>query len=323
MSCEKNQNKASQTAGQQAGISQAGNRVGNALGMMAGRAATGAAVVADRVTRATDVASAAVGQRVAPLSNRVLGTVNRPTTLAANLAPALVAAASVTQARVYTTGPMQGARPGFAVAVGMRDLGTVARNLRTMGQLSKKARQVQIAAGLAAGVAAAAAVKPGTEEKTLEQVKKRGKPAEVHFSQTRLTGLLNRGDRLVSGRNVVSSEGCLVQTGRGNLWHRGTTVLNTGQGEQTVTHLRSLALPPASHYFNRSLSDAETAELVTGQAKAHKLPGYIGTIGEMEQLSPGWAQAKRAMILTRAHWPGAPAAPEARWAVKPPEEAPA
>lgn len=316
MSCEKNQNKASQTAGQQAGISQAGNRVGNALGVMATRAGQVATLAADKATRAADATSQAVGQRVAPLSNRVLGAVNRPTTLAANLAPALVAAGSLAQARVYTAGPMQGARPGIAVAVGMRDLDTVARNLRTMGQVSKKARQVQIAAGLAAGVAAAAAVKPGTEEKTLAQVKKRGKPAEVHFSQTRLTGLLNRGDRLVSGRNVVSSDGSLVQTGRGNLWHRGTTVLKTGQGEQTVTHLRSLALPPASHYFNRSLSDAETAELVTGQAKAHKLPGYIGTIGEMEQLSPGWAQAKRAMILTRAHWPAPSPSPESRWTIK-------
>ena len=204
----------------------------------------------------------------------------------------------------------------MAVAVGMRDFKDIARNLKTIGKVSKKYRQAQIAAGLAAGVVAAVAAKPGTEETTLEQIKQRGKPAQVHFSQTRLTGLLNRGDRMLSGRNVVSSEGSLVQTGLGNLWHRGTTVVKTGQGEQTVTHLRSLALPPTSHYFNRKLSDAETAEVVTGQAKAHKMPGYVGTVGNMEQLAPGWAQTKRAMILTRLHWPSSSSTPESRWTVK-------
>lgn len=323
MSCEKGTNQVSRTAGVKAGISQAGSRMGSALGVMAGRATVGATIAANSTTRAADTIAETVGQRVALVSNRVLAAVNRPATIAANLAPALVVAASVAQGRIYTTGLSQGARPGVAVAIGMRDFGTVARNMKTIAKISKKYRQAQIAAGLAAGVAAAVAVKPGTEEKTLEQVKKRGKPAEVHFSQTRLTGLLNRSDRLVSGRNVVSSEGSLVQAGQGNLWHRGTTVIKTGQGERTVTHLRSLALPPASHYFNRKLSDAETAEVVSGQAQAYKLPGYVGTIGQMEQLAPGWAQTKRAMILTRLHWPSAPPVPEKRWALKQPEEAPA
>jgi hypothetical protein len=277
---------------------------------MAGRAA-------DKATRTADAASQAVGRRVAPVSNKVLGAVNRPTTIGATLAPALVAAAGVTQARVYTTGPTQGARPGLAVAVGMRDFKDVGRNLNRMKTVSKKVKKAQVGLGLATGLAAAAAaVRPGSQEKTLEQVKKRGQPAQVHFSQTRLTGLLNRGDRLVSGRNVLSSEGRLVQTGGGNLWHRGTTVVKTKQGERTVTHLRSLALPPTSHYFDRKLSNAETAELVTGQTKAHKMAGYVGTVAGMEQMSPAWAQTKRAMILTRAHWPGAAPAPDARWAVK-------
>lgn len=316
MSCEKNQNKVSQTAGMRAGISQVGSRVGNAVGAMAGRAGQVTGAVADRATQAGDTVSEAVGRRAAPVSNRVLSAVNRPTTLAANLAPALITAASVAQAQVYTTGPAQGARPGMAVAIGMRDFGTVARNLKTLSRVSGQFKKAQLAVGLAAGVAAAVAARPGSEEKTLAQVKKGGKPAEVHFSQTRLTGLLNRGDRLVSGRNVVSSEGSLVQTDGGALWHQGTTVVKTAQGERTVTHLRSLALPPTSHYFDRKLSEAETAEVIGGQGQAHKLPGYVGTIGGMEQLSPAWAQAKRAMILTRLHWPSAASAPEQRWAVK-------
>lgn len=316
MSCEKNTNQVGRLAGVGAGISQAGSRVGNAIGVMAGRAGQMASASADRASRAADTTTEAIGQRVAPLSNKLLRAVDRPTTIAANLAPALITAAGVTQVRLYTTGPGQGARPGVALALGMRDFKDAARNLRTLGQVSKKYRQVQVAGGLAASLAAAAAVKPGAEEKTLEQSKQRGKPTQVHFSQTRLTGLLNQGDRLLSGRNVVSSEGSLVQTGRGSLWHRGTTVVKAGAGEQTITHVRSLALPSTSHYFDRNLSEAETAEVVTGQAKAHRMPGYVGTIGGMEQLAPGWAQAKRAMILTRLYWPSASPAAEARWTVK-------
>jgi len=318
MSCEQNTLTAGRTVGLKAGISQAGSRLGNAIGVMAGRAGQLTDTAAAKASRAANITSEAVGSRLAPVTTPVLEHLNRPATIAANLAPALIAAAGLTQARLYAAGPGQGARPAVAVAVGLRDFKDVARNLRTIGQVSKKYRQAQIVGGLAAGVVAAAAVRPGRAEQTLAPAKPRGQAGEVHFSQSRLTGLLNRGDRLVSGRQVVSSEGRLIQTGRGNLWHRGTTVVKTGQGEQTITHLRSLALPPTSHYFDRPLSAAETAGLVTGQVKAHKLAGYVGSIGEMEQLAPAWAQAKRAMILTRLHWPEP--APERRWQVKPTAE---
>jgi hypothetical protein len=320
MSCEKNPTGFARTAGYKAAISQTASRVGYTLGVMAGRAGQIADIATDKATRLADATTETVGQGVAPVSNRVLGTVNRPTTIAANLAPALVAAACLSQTRVYITGPDQGARPGIAVAVGMKEFKDVARNLSTAGKISKTFRQAQIAGGLAASLVAAASVKSSSAEKTLVPVKQRGRPVEVHFSQTRLTGLLNRGDRLVSG--LVSSDGSLIRTGRGQLWHRGTTVIKTGQGEQTITHLRSLTVPPASHYFDRPLSEAETAELVTGRARAYQLPGYVGTIDGLEQLVPAWAQTKRTMILTRLHWPAVASGPEARWIVKPPQEDP-
>ena len=316
MSCETNTNKIGRTVGLRAGISQASSQAGHVLGQMADRAGQVAGLAVARTTQMADATAETVGPRVAPISSKVLGAVNRPTTIAAKLAPALVAAAGVTQTRVYTTGPDQGTRPGLAIAVGMRDFGDAVRNLKTIGKVAKKYRQVQIVAGLVAGVAAAGAIQPDSQAKTMEQVKQRGRPARVQFSQTRLTSLLNWGDRMLSRRNVVSSDGSLVRTGQGQLWHRGTTVVQTGTGRQTITHLRSLVLPPTSHYFDRTLSEAETAEVVTGQVKAHKLAGYVGTIDSMEQLAPGWAQTKRAMILTRLHWPAASPPPETRWREK-------
>ena len=75
------------------------------------------------------------------------------------------------------------------------------------------------------------------------------------------------------------------------------------EGKRTVTHVQKMGLPATSHYFDRALSDEDVASLVSGQTKGHKMGGYVGTIGAMENLAPTWAQVKRSMILTRLHWP--------------------
>jgi hypothetical protein len=115
------------------------------------------------------------------------------------------------------------------------------------------------------------------------------------------------------GRNVVSSEGDLVQPGKGiTTWHRGTSVVKTPQGERTISHLQSLKLPGQHFYFNRRLSDEEVAGLVSEREKAHKLPGYAGEVHPMEALLPTWGATKKAMIINRLYWPS----PEATWARK-------
>ena len=76
-----------------------------------GRLSSQAGSVAATVSSTLDNATNRVGQRVAPVSNRVLKTVDRPTTIAANLLPALATAAVYTQVRTAATGPGQGRRP--------------------------------------------------------------------------------------------------------------------------------------------------------------------------------------------------------------------
>ena len=51
-------------------------------------------------------------------------------------------------------------------------------------------------------------------------------------------------------------------------WHRGTTVVKTGRGERTVTHLQRLSLPAVHYYFNRRLSDQEVVGIVSGRCYA-------------------------------------------------------
>jgi hypothetical protein len=47
------------------------------------------------------------------------------------------------------------------------------------------------------------------------------------------------------------------------------------------------------------------------------LDGYVGSISAIENLTPVWASTKRALILTRLHWPSSQ---QSKWALKEQEE---
>jgi hypothetical protein len=294
MSCRTNSNKVGRTGGLKAGISTLGSKAGRVAGSLVSQAGQVTASVAE-----------VTGRTVAPVSNRVLAAVDRPTTIAANLAPALAAAAVYTQVKISATGPQQGRRPAVAVAVGLREGPDLLEKARTASRVKKGLSLAALAGGLTASIAADVTTQPGGE-RTLVQRKKRfllgEHQVEVAFTQSSLTRFLNRRDLMVSRQNVVASSGDMVHHGSAT-WHRGTTVVKTPQGKRTITHLRRLGLPSASYYFERSLSDQDVAALVSSQHPAHQMTGYVGTIGAMENLAPSWSQAKRAMILTRLHWP--------------------
>jgi hypothetical protein len=269
------------------------------------RLSSQAGSVAAGISSTLDNATSQVGQRVAPVSNRVLKTVDRPTTIAANLLPALATAAVYTQVRTAATGPGQGRRPGAAIAVGLRSSHDIAARRKNLNRIKQGVGAAAIVGSVAASVAADVSAKDEGKRK-LTQRRQRflwGKQkVDVTFSKSGLTNLLNRRQTLVSGKQIVSSEGDMVRHGA-STWHRGTSVVNLPAGKRTITHLQQLGLPATNHYFERTLSDEEVAGVVSGQSPAHKMSGYVGTIGRMEQLAPSWAQAKRAMILTRLHWP--------------------
>lgn len=310
MSCNRSETKISRTGSMKAGISTLSSKAGSVAGVIAGN-----------VTRASDTVTGAIGKTVAPTSNRVLKAIDRPTTVAANLLPALAGAAAVTQVRVATTGPGQGRRPAVAVAVAMRDLPDMAGKLRARQKVQRGLGVAALAGGVLAATAAELTEQPQGKRK-LTQSRKTflvgEQQVEVTFAKSKLTGWLNKRNALVSAGNVVSSQGDLVHYGQG-VWHRGTTVVKLPEGRRTITQVQKLGLPPTSHYFEQALSDEAVASLVSGQSKPHKMTGYVGTIGAMENLAPGWAQVKRAMILTRLHWPNGEK-PAAQWVKAEPVE---
>lgn len=124
---------------------------------------------------------------------------------------------------------------------------------------------------------------------------------EVSLWRSRLTPLLNRYDRLGSAQ-PRHSEGLLFET-KGLTWHQGTQTLTMGGGSRTVSHLQSLSYPARHLYFDRPLSQAQAVGLAGEQLQPSDIPGFVGRISRTESLCPAWAEVKKAMILTRLHWP--------------------
>lgn len=123
----------------------------------------------------------------------------------------------------------------------------------------------------------------------------------VSLGPSRLTPFLNRAD--AGTAPVKNSEGLLFEVG-GKSWHRGTLTFQTGQGQRTLTHLQSLALPAMHYYFDRPLSDNETVGLITGQRgfEPKGLPGYAGQVTEVDSLCPAWAGIKHSLIQAHLRW---------------------
>jgi hypothetical protein len=193
-------------------------------------------------------------------------------------------------------------------------MGEIMRNRRVLGQARRVASTVGLAGALSASAAVWSTKDQGAERTLALQKNDRALTEAIFQKSAKMTGFLNKVDLIGShrlGKNVVSSGGEIVRAATGGVWHRGTSVVQTTGGQRTLTHLQSLKLPAQHFYFDRQLSDGEVAGLVSGQAQANRLPGYVGEVHPMENLVPSWSATKKAMIITRLYHPPA----EAGWVV--------
>jgi len=321
MSCNRNGNKVT-ASGLKAGISRLSGQFGQAGGRMI-----------DGLARASDRVGGPVGRRVAPLSNRLLRTVDRPAVMVAKVAPALVVAALATrwQLRFSPWGfrppalgdgqtPrgwmfFEGLQLALGVAVTQRHSLKTLTGLNQLGSMRSRVKRLGFAWALTTSLAEVLARREGGERR-LNQTRQGlffKRKVQVDFRRSRLTPLINRRDLMGAnflGKRIVSSQGEMVRSSPGGLWHRGTTVIKNPQGqERTLTHLQSLRFPAAHYYFDRPLSDQQVAGIVSGQKgfRPHRLPGYVGEVHPTEALAPGWALTKQALIKTRLYWPDEPA----------------
>jgi len=294
VSCETNSNKIGKLAGLRSGVTALSSKAGNVSGAVIGRWA-----------QAQDGLNDSVMRRVAPVSNRLLRAVDRPAVTAAKAAPVVISLLAATRWRGYALA-QAGGPPVVALAATLRPTAELARNRQTLNTVQKGIGLV----GAVSGLAATLATRGAQERRTLELKEKDKVVATVTFQPApRLTRLLNKGDLAGShllGKNVSASEGEVIR-GRGlTSWHRGTSLITVNGAERTITHLQSLRLPGQHLYFNRRLSEAEVAGIVSGRTQGHTLPGYAGEVHPIENLTPLWGATKQGLILTSLYWPTAP-----------------
>ena len=310
MSCDSNLGKVAKSAGMAAGISALTGKFSNTTGAMLAR---------------LDSVGNQVGRATAPISTAVLDAVDRQgivaritrDRVARNLATgAAGAAVTIVGNQALRDG---GRIPAPARASRADDL---AYFLGLKGPFRKAAPTAFLAWWIAKSAHRTTATLGGilgraTQGERSETVRARrpitlfglklgetGRKTSVWESG--MTHLLNRADLLGShqlGQGVRSSDGVTFDAG-GLTWHRGTSVIDTPDGERTITHLQSLSLPADHYYFDRPLDDARAIEIAAKTVRPENIPGYVGQISKAESLTPGWAMAKRAMITSQLYWGG-------------------
>jgi hypothetical protein len=252
----------------------AGARVSGAAASARQTVSGAAAAYVDKV----DELGEKVGSRVAPTAGKVLKAANSPVGKVAGTAG--------------TIGVNVVALRNPAVAGAMRLVNAAGGITRGIGNTAGEASRTDLAGTV-------------VQDKRVALFFK-GKEA-VNLWKSSLTDRLNRADligshRLANSGSVYASDGIMFET-RGQTWHRGSSVISTpGGGQRTITHLQSLGFPARHYYFDRRVGDENAVGIATGRVGAESLPGYVGQIGGMEGLLPGWKQTKRAMITSVLYW---------------------
>lgn len=338
MSCEKNGNQVSHSAGKLAGISVTAGKLGHMWGNTSARMAR----LTDTVTQNVGPNLAPVSNRALQVIN-LADRPSALAIKALPFIPLAHALTRCVEVKSALVGPRQGYEPALFVALKLNTAiktagdsvapvvygspGSIAGNAGFLGttnvwsaigdlvKTEKQVLKVLAVAKIVSHVMANLAILTAELDGSRALIKKGGSAKEVRFSKTKLTPLLNKQDRLL--HNVLTrSEGELItfkKRGQVYAWHRGTSTVQmpnprTGDSEnRVITHLQSIAIPATSYYFDRPLSDQEVADIVTGQGKIrpHQLDGYVGSVSAIENLTPVWVSTKRALILTRLHWPTA------------------
>jgi len=261
VSCQNNANK---VASIRCGISKVAGQFANARASIRGGL--------DRAMQGTDEAGYAMAGYLSPVANATLGAVNAGERL------------GVSKLAVWG---LTKAFPGVERAAAL-----AGRAINLVGTATAPA-------GSAIGGLSRRELKSSAVQtvRFLEFFKKK---TSVQAWTSHLTPLLNSGDLLTPGsrRNITASEGVVISV-NGKSWHNGATTVKTPAGERTINHLQSLTVPMQHTYFNRALSDKEVSGIVGRQLNPTALPGFVGQISSAETLSPGWANAKRAMIKAR------------------------
>lgn len=103
----------------------------------------------------------------------------------------------------------------------------------------------------------------------------------------------------LSGGRLREAEGYYFSE-RGRSWHASSLTFQVGDGPRTLTRLQSLSVPQREFYFDRAIAVPGSREpdegeksvpvqrlvdLVKGEAEPDAIPGFIGSINELEGMT--------------------------------------
>ncbi|MCP4362719.1 MAG: hypothetical protein GY796_32340 [Chloroflexi bacterium] len=270
MSCARSSSQASKAAMATAGLSQLGSKMGYAVGTFLETMTQSADTIGQKAVAPAAVLALKV---IEPKGKGKLGVVKRS---------ALKSLATVTKATI---------KAGLIVS----GYGPVIKTATTTIAVTEKVTAV--------GGSVVGAVSENGEAGTAT-VEKKGwfgpSRQKVQLWRSWLTPVLNNSN-VIGRREVKSSTGVMFKT-RGRTWYKGTIKFKVGQGNRTITHLKSLSLPNTSYYFSRPVSNKDAVGIAAGRIKAETVPGYVGRVTKTEALCLAWMQAKKAAILSQLHW---------------------
>ncbi len=113
--------------------------------------------------------------------------------------------------------------------------------------------------------------------------------------QAPLARLVNQ----VTGRQTVQTDS-LYFFESGRTWHSQTITVPLGDEERTLTTVRSYSIPHREYYFDRPVAPQNVVDIVKGDLDPDSLPGFIGSVNELEDLTVTAGAIKRAFFV--ANW---------------------
>ncbi len=131
----------------------------------------------------------------------------------------------------------------------------------------------------------------------------RGRPAGAYRGVTIRQGQgkssLARLANKVTGRAAVRGDSFyFFEAGR--TWHSQTATLQLKDEERTLTAIRSYSIPHREYYFDRAVAPQNVVDLVKGDLAPDSLPGFIGSVNELEDASGALGNLKR--LFFAANW---------------------
>jgi len=131
----------------------------------------------------------------------------------------------------------------------------------------------------------------------------RGRPVGTYrgvtIRQGRGQSPLARLANKVTGRETVTSDSFyFFESGR--TWHRQTSTILMKDEARTLTTIRSYSIPHREYYFDRAVAPQNVVDIVKGDLEPDSLPGFIGSVNELEDVTGTLGNLKRAFFA--ANW---------------------